>query len=215
MLFTEPVVRIVVLEDAYVNNQCMVAMYHAHLSEDMLHTTMADFKQANSTIRVVVSTVAFGVGIKIPDIQQVVHWGRLSSLMTYWQEVGRAGRDGTSARAVWYATSAAAGNDAVLKRLYADNGLPATDHPEWFVIADMNLSRLQQLESRQPAHSSASAHCVCAAVIVGRYAHATPEQPPNRLFSEPPTFGKTTAYRCGNRQIHTSGHNLCRRLSFV
>ena len=74
MLFTEPVVRMVVLEsleqDAYVNNQCMVAMYHAHLSEDMLHTTMADFKQANSTIRVVVSTVAFGVGIKIPDMSR-------------------------------------------------------------------------------------------------------------------------------------------------
>jgi len=83
-------------------------------------TTMADFKQPNSTMHVVVSTVAYGMGIEIPDIQQVVHWGRLSSLMTYWQEVGRAGRYGASARAVWYATSAAAGNDAVLKRLYPD-----------------------------------------------------------------------------------------------
>ena len=60
-------------QDAYVNDQRMVAMYHAHLSEDMLHSTMADFKKPDLTVRVVVSTVAFGVGIKIPDIRQVVH----------------------------------------------------------------------------------------------------------------------------------------------
>ena len=60
-------------QDAYVNDQRMVAMYHAHLSDDMLYSTMADFKKPDLTVRVVVSTVAFGVGIKIPDIRQVVH----------------------------------------------------------------------------------------------------------------------------------------------
>ena len=50
-------------QDAYVNDQRMVAMCYAHLSEDMLHSTMADFKKPDSTVRVVVSTVAFDVGI--------------------------------------------------------------------------------------------------------------------------------------------------------
>ena len=155
-------------QEAYVNNQRMVAMYHAHLSEDMLHSTMADFRKPESTVRVIVSTVAFGVGIEIPDIRQVVHWGRLSSLMTYWQEVGRAGRDGASARAVWYATSAAAGNDAVLKRLYSDTACLRLSILNGFVIADMDVSRLQQLESRQPCRQQCH-QCVCSLCVCCSY----------------------------------------------
>jgi len=136
-------------QDAYVNNQHMVAMYHAHLSEDMLHSTMADFRKPDLTARVVVFTAAFGVGIEIPDIRQVVHWGRLSSLRTYWQEVGRTVRDGASARAVWYATSAAAGNAAVLKRLYADTACPRLSILNGFLIADMNLTSASEISNIQ------------------------------------------------------------------
>lgn len=93
---------------------------HAHLSEELQQSIMAEFRKLDSAIRVVVSTVAFGIGVEVSNIRQVVHWGRLSSLMTYWQEVGRAGRDGAAARAVWYCNGASAGDDAVLKVLYRD-----------------------------------------------------------------------------------------------
>jgi len=60
-------------------------------------------------------------------------------------------------------------------------------------------------DARPLSRASAEAYklCVCAAAIVGRYVHATRERQPNRLFSEPPTSGKTTAYLFGNRQTDT------------
>jgi len=73
-------------QDAFItvddSPQCMVAIYHAHLSDEQQQTTMTEFKKTDSTIRVLVSTVEFGIGDDIADIRQVVHWDRLSSLMT-------------------------------------------------------------------------------------------------------------------------------------
>jgi len=135
-------------------------MYHAHLSDDLQRHIMSEFKKADSTIRVVISTVAFGIGVEIADIRQVVHWGRLSSLMTYWQEVGRAGRDGASSRAVWYCNATAAGNDSVLKQLATSNACLRKTLLEGFVIPEMDVSRLHELAARRPCDDQCQ-DCAC------------------------------------------------------
>ena len=62
-----------------------------------------DFMSTTSTTRCLVATVAFGMGLDVPDIDMVVHWGCSSSIVHYWQEVGRCRRDGKAGKAILYA----------------------------------------------------------------------------------------------------------------
>ena len=47
-----------------------------------------------STLRLVIATTAFGMGVDCKDIRRVTHWGYPSDKEQYIQETGRAGRDG-------------------------------------------------------------------------------------------------------------------------
>ncbi|MCU1459377.1 MAG: ATP-dependent helicase, RecQ family [Actinomycetia bacterium] len=75
----------------------------------------------DGTIEVVVATIAFGMGIDKADIRWVFHADVPGSLDEYYQEIGRAGRDGASARAVLYFRS----EDLRLPRMYASKAGPS------------------------------------------------------------------------------------------
>ncbi|BCS83303.1 putative ATP-dependent RNA helicase [Cotonvirus japonicus] len=67
-------------------------IYHAGLALKVKTKTHMDF--LDSKIQVVVATVAFGMGINKPDVRVVVHYGSPKNIEGYYQEIGRAGRDG-------------------------------------------------------------------------------------------------------------------------
>jgi ATP-dependent DNA helicase RecQ len=73
------------------------AAYHAGLS-DAERTHVQD-AFASGTLRVVCATNAFGMGIDRPDVESVIHVDIPGSLEAYYQEIGRAGRDGRQAAA--------------------------------------------------------------------------------------------------------------------
>src|SRR2546428_1630986 len=72
-----------------------VRVYHAGLSAAERDRAQRAF--ANGRIEVVAATNAFGLGIGRPDVRAVVHLGPPGSIEAYYQEVGRAGRDGAPA----------------------------------------------------------------------------------------------------------------------
>lgn len=107
-----------------------VAVYHAGLSTEERARTQEAF--LNDHVQIVCATVAFGMGINKSNVRFVIHYNLPKSIECFYQEIGRAGRDGMPSDTLLFYSF---GDLAQLTRFASDSGQKC-----------MNLERLQRMQ---------------------------------------------------------------------
>ncbi len=96
--------------------------YHAGMTKEMRDTNQNRFMTEAGVV--MVATIAFGMGIDKPDVGYVFHTDLPGNLEAYYQEIGRAGRDGRSAEAHMLFGS----GDIRMRRMFIDNEEASDEH---------------------------------------------------------------------------------------
>jgi len=141
-------------------------MYHAGFSADDRTRVQDDFM--NGRVPVVVATNAFGMGIDKRDIRNIVHYDMPGTVEAYYQEIGRAGRDGRMSRAVLLHNA----SDRRIHEFFIDNSHPpiAWVHAlyNWMLEQDENplFARVEEMAQALPSEAGDRAASSCVHILV-------------------------------------------------
>ena len=84
------------------SQQPVCEVFSALTHDSVKNRILSTFTDQNSHIRIVIASIAFGMGLDAPDVVRIIHWGPSSGVEAYVQETGRCGRNGTSSEVLLY-----------------------------------------------------------------------------------------------------------------
>jgi ATP-dependent DNA helicase RecQ len=126
------------------------AAYHAGMSAKARNRVHQDF--LDDVIEIVVATTAFGMGIDKPNVRFVIHADAPDSLDSYYQEIGRAGRDGDPAEAIFFYRP----EDLGLRRFFSSASADPIVLQRVATLVDLHEGPIAVRELRDAARLSAT-----------------------------------------------------------
>lgn len=107
---------------AHLNQHIPTLVYHAGLPNAQRKLVQTQFLEGQK--QVICATIAFGMGIDHANIRSIIHLGLPNSIESYYQEIGRAGRDGKPSKAYLLFNN----EDASLQQFFHDKRFPSSKH---------------------------------------------------------------------------------------
>lgn len=118
-----------------------VTRYHAGLTNETRKKNQDDFIYDRTPV--IIATNAFGMGIDKSNVRYVIHYNMPQSMENYYQEAGRAGRDGENSQCILLFSL----QDVMIDRMLLDNkDFSDVDEEDEYLIRQRNIRRLQTME---------------------------------------------------------------------